>query len=90
MPYVEEKIKRCYVDIIDSIPSIGCSGTLNYIITKICHKYIEQHVLNYGNLNEVIGVLEMVKLELYRQIASPYEDDKKSMNGPVSSLDGRV
>ena len=30
--------------------------------------------VRYAHLNEVVGVLECAKLELYRRVASPYED----------------
>ena len=38
---------------------------------------------NYVKLNELIGVLECAKLELYRRVASPYEDEKVESNGDV-------
>lgn len=62
-------------------------GELNYEITRICHEYIGRHGLNYSVLNAVVGVLECAKLEVYRTIASPYEDDKRSSNGSISYLD---
>ena len=31
----------------------------------------------------LIGVLECAKLELYRRVAAPYEDDKIDENGDV-------
>jgi len=39
--------------------------------------------LKYSNLNELIGVLECAKLELYRRVAAPYEDEKALINGDV-------
>jgi hypothetical protein len=38
---------------------------------------------NYDNFNEVIGVLECMKLELYRRMIAPYEDTKCKENGDV-------
>ena len=46
--------------------------------------------LCYTVLNEVIGMLECAKLELYRQVAVPYEDKKKRNNGAVSELDSKT
>ena len=45
--------------------------------------------LNYAQLNAAIGVLECVKLELYRMVAAPYEDRKCMENGPISDLDAK-
>jgi hypothetical protein len=62
-------------------------GDLNFKISEICHKYIMNKGLCYATLNEVIGVLECAKQELYRQVAASYEDKKKKENGSVSELD---
>lgn len=84
MPYIEPK-DRAGIDYGTDFPQ-NC-GELNYFITKILHRYIIEHSLRYSTVNEVIGVLECAKLEVYRQIVSPYEDNKKKLNGPVSNLD---
>ena len=58
------------------------AGELNYVITKIVRKYIGSEY-NYQSLNEVIGVLECAKLELYRRVVARYEDIKRQENGDV-------
>ena len=64
------------------------AGELNYSLTKMVHEYIvNKGGINYSNINEVIGVLECAKQELYRVLAAPYEDEKKNENGHVSELD---
>lgn len=62
-------------------------GELNYSITAQVHAYIQRKGLCYATLNEVIGVLECAKLELYRMVAAPYENSKRTENGPISILD---
>jgi hypothetical protein len=39
--------------------------------------------VGYAEINEVVGVLECCKLELYRRLAAPYEDTKIKENGDV-------
>ena len=39
--------------------------------------------MRYAHLNEALGALESAKLELYRRLAAPYEDEKKSETGDV-------
>jgi hypothetical protein len=56
-------------------------GNLNFAITALVNAYLNQHGLNYKNINAVIGVLECCKLEAYRRIAQPYEDKKIRENG---------
>lgn len=56
-------------------------GELNYIITKLLHSQLKP--MSYTKLNNLTGVLECVKLELYRRKAAPYEDLKIQENGDV-------
>lgn len=59
-------------------------GELNYAITRLIDDYLRaQGGLAYAGINEVVGVLECAKLELYRRIAGPYEDTKIAANGDV-------
>ena len=90
MPYIDRNSRMKYDGRIAGTCPLT-QGDLNYCISKLIHYYLmDNDVLCYSNINEVVGVLECAKLELYRQIAAPYEDDKKSMNGPVSSLDAKT
>ena len=60
------------------------AGDLNYRITDLICKYLlNKPQANYCALNEVIGVLECVKLELYRRTVVPYEHKKMLKNGDV-------
>ena len=57
-------------------------GVLNYIITKIIYWWLGW-LPNYNKYNSVIGVLESIKLELYRKSIQHYEDEKIQLNGDV-------
>lgn len=98
MPYIKSGPRGYYDCILEEL-DYGCnefdkkvkvaldSEELNYCITKVCHDWIVANGLNYKNLNTIIGVLECAKLELYRQIAAPYEREKHKVNGHISELD---
>ena len=58
-------------------------GHINYMITSILVSYLGEKGTSYKNINEVIGVLECAKLEVYRRVAAPYEDKKADENGDV-------
>jgi len=58
-------------------------GDLNFLITTLLDEYLSVHGLSYTNINNLVGVLDCVKLELYRRIAAPYEDQKLDINGDV-------
>ncbi|WP_404802935.1 DUF6899 family protein [Marinobacter denitrificans] len=83
MPYINT-IDRPRLD-EGAVPRTA--GELNYAITKLVDAYLLEVGLNYAHLNDAIGVLECAKLELYRRIAAPYEDQKISTNGDVYSID---
>lgn len=82
MPYIESYRRqhaRTYPD---------NSGELNYAITIMLQDYMQRtngHP-NYDMFNEVVGVLECVKLELYRRVISEYEDTKNRSNGEVYTI----
>jgi len=84
MPYIKQEDRKRFQDAILSIRANATKpGELNYVITSICHHYISRHGLNYTNLNEVIGALEAVKLEFYRKLTVPYEEEKERLNGSL-------
>jgi hypothetical protein len=84
MPYIKQEDRKKFNEI--DLPYIENAGELNYLITTICQSYICEKGLNYAHINEVIGALECAKLELYRRVASPYEDKKILENGDVNCL----
>ena len=78
MPYIKQQDK----DALRHRPA-ETPGELNYSITTIAQAYIHTHGLSYKNINDVLGALEGAKLEFYRRIAAPYEDEKMKENGDV-------
>jgi regulator of sigma D len=60
-------------------------GEMNYIISNLINTYIEKtknnNTFNYNVCNNLIGLLECSKLELYRMVISEYEDQKIKQNG---------
>ena len=82
MPYIKNGRK-----FLEFKSDVNSAGELNYAISYIIHNYLKKSGVSYTKLNEVIGVLECAKLELYRKVAAPYEDEKQAENGSVSSLD---
>lgn len=48
-------------------------------------KYLRRNdgIYTYKDLNDAIGALEACKLEFYRRVIVPYEDQKIKSNGDV-------
>lgn len=81
MPYIDKEA-RDNLGEIQSTPNNA--SELNYVITQLLDDYISRKGgLKYSILNEVIGVMECSKLEIYRRLVAPYEDIKIEENGDV-------
>jgi hypothetical protein len=63
----------------EQILEISCD--LNYCISRICAGLIGSP--SYKKIAVVTGVLENVNQELYRRLASTYEDEKIESNGDI-------
>ena len=84
MPYVKQSDRPR----LDAGGAATNAGELNYVITRTIDAYLAEKGVNYAHLNEVIGVLECAKLELYRRIVAGYEDQKIAdpENGEVYTI----
>jgi len=51
-------------------------------------QYIRDKRKCYQTYNDVIGVLECIKQELYRRFVSKYEDLKIKQNGDITEKEG--
>ena len=87
MPYIKkedrkkwEKIIAEVTELLKDVPKENVDGDLNYFITSVLLNNYEKKYFNY---NRAIGMLECCKLELYRNIVGPYEDEKIKENGEV-------
>jgi hypothetical protein len=95
MPYIKEEQRKNLYALIDTLAEKIAKdavdndeqmcGRLNYTITKMIHAALEYEGVteNYASYNELIGMLECAKLELYRKKVAPYEDNKIKENGDV-------
>ncbi len=80
MPYIDPDARA---DLAKGVPP-ATAGELNYAITRLVDAYLVQRGgVRYAHLNEVVGVLECAKLELYRRLAAPYEDAMRDQSGEV-------
>lgn len=59
------------------------AGQLNYVLSREVDMYFRQHGLKYATINDILGVLTAIQLEVYRRFAADYEDFKIKENGEV-------
>lgn len=91
MPYTPEDRREKYdeelsalIERLQELDEPLTPGDLNHIFTKIVLDVVDlRDQPQYAKINNIIGLLECCKLELYRKVAAPYEDIKEAENGPV-------
>lgn len=77
MPYIPR-------DDRDEAPlRLASAGELNFAVTCLINAYLRTHGKRYETMNAVIGALESAKLEFYRRVVAPYENQKQAQNGDV-------
>jgi hypothetical protein len=84
MPYITQEDRTAtednlFGDALQFVPNNA--GELNFLVSTLIDNYLTEHGVRYRHINEMIGALECCKLELYRRIASPYEDVVMAKNG---------
>lgn len=82
MPYIHEDRRDPLISGRD-VP--WTAGELNFVLTRIATEYLDRGLYTYTRMNEIIGVLEAMKLEFYRRIVGPFETRKCAENGDVYS-----
>ena len=85
MPYINPDTRQLFeaVGRAGHNPNTKTAGELNYELTLKCLKHIRVNGDSYQTYNDIVGALEACKLEFYRRMVSPYEDQKIQQNGDV-------
>ena len=83
MPYIPQTVRHA---LIEGRGAPCTPGELNFLFTRAIVQYYERSPVNYRTINDVLGALEGAKLEFYRRVAVPYEDQKREENGDVYPL----
>lgn len=86
MPYVPESYRNELDSIICQLADLvnmsdKKEGVANYVITRLLMRGLQPNT--YAGFNAAIGVLECVKLELYRRAIAKYENTAKVTNGDI-------
>ena len=91
MPYIKPQDREQYAEIIDEFfntlilnnPDKSFSeGEFNYVVSKLSNRLLN-HKKSYATANKIIGVLECIKLEIYRRAIAEYETEKIIENGDI-------
>lgn len=92
MPYIpkseREPLDELVAALVTELRNGDFRGRLNYVISSILVGLIQANGLTYRLLNDFIGALECAKLEAYRRVAAPYEEEKEDEHGDVFQMEG--
>lgn len=88
MPYIKKQDREFFNwTVLGDVPPIETAGELNYLITQLLRRYINDHGLRYEHINAAMGACSCAAQEFYRRVAVPYEDNKIAENGDVYAVD---
>jgi hypothetical protein len=85
MPYISKNDRAKFNDFVSVVEKLEMTspGDLNYLVTMLTHRYLNQKPEAYQMYNDAVGALEGAKLELYRRHVAAYENEKIQENGDV-------
>lgn len=85
MPYIKKSEREKFRIILDNFGKLNITsiGEFNYLISSMLVIMIKRVKPDYYFYNNLIGVLECIKLELYRRAITPYENSKCETNGDL-------
>lgn len=84
MPYIKQDQRDGLDYRIDLLAGLITSdGQLNYVISRLVARRFGAIGWSYDLIARAVGALECVKLEFYRRLAAPYEEQAISRNGDI-------
>jgi len=90
MPYIKKEDREKFKKVLKEFEKIAhlggvplSAGNLNYLFTSLINEALKGNDPSYSRYNEIIGMLECCKLELYRRKIAEYEETKIKQNGDV-------
>lgn len=78
---IKSNVEKSFGDDLDTNELLKLSGDMNYFISRLIGQLMGD--VSYSKICIITGVLENIKQEYYRRVASPYEDKKITENGDI-------
>ncbi|EFI32968.1 hypothetical protein Dthio_PD0282 [Desulfonatronospira thiodismutans ASO3-1] len=84
MPYIPEKRRQVFDPLLEELSrEVHTQGELNYCIYKLSRLIAQRMGDSYDNLSMCSSAMEHAKLEWYRKVLAPYEDEKIREHGDI-------
>jgi len=85
MPYIPQEerdhFKQHNLDWI--MADADTDGKFNYVFSTMIRAWCDMEDHSYSTYARVLGNLDAIKLEFYRTVVAPYEDEKRKLNGDI-------
>lgn len=78
---IKSNVQKSFGDDLTVDELLKVSGDINYFVSRLIGQLMGD--VSYGKICIITGVLENIKQEYYRRVASPYEDKKITENGDI-------
>lgn len=78
---IKSNVEKSFGDDLEASELLKLSGDINYFVSRLIGQLMGD--VSYGKICIITGVLENIKQEYYRRVASPYEDKKITENGDI-------
>jgi hypothetical protein len=84
MPYISQTARENIDPHVQPLSeNIHTAGDLNYAITRLALRFLQDRGLSYSDIAETIGTLHLAAAEMERRLVSEYEDFKVEQHGDV-------
>ena len=78
---IKSNVQKSFGDDLNVDEFLKISGDINYFVSRLVAQLMGE--VSYSKICVITGVLENIKQEYYRRVASPYEDKKIVQNGDI-------
>lgn len=87
MPYISKSLREPLDKVLNTLPLPLTTGEAAYLVTRVILRTgASLRERDFHDYATVLGVLEAVKLELYRRVVAGYEEGKRVMNGDLEEF----
>ena len=88
-PIIDMLSESIVAEAVDGADETSCAGILNYVCTRLILSVFRTLFarMKYWHIALISGVLSNINSEIYRKIASEFEDEKCKLNGEVPEFE---
>ena len=92
MPYIPQEGRDKYDDLVDELvtklveldDNNLVKGHHNYIMYTLALKLADKLGIRYATLQDIVGTFDCCKMEFYRKVVAPYENQAAKKSGEVT------